>query len=234
MKKTILFLLLFYSVNFYSQCYYKGALILDVNGGLEVYNSFVKVHYLKEIKSDEQEEGKTGCSHFNLGAEYALHKNFGIGLRYKANNFFQGADSAGTKPTVKSNDILLQLNFHPVSTTAFDLVLGSEMGYTMINFYENNPEHNKIWGSGTYFSMYMNPRLYIGRFGFNMKLGLPFFNYGVLQTNNEEFNKNQTLALSANPGFTLSFGIQFRFLSEKDKSKKKAEDKPKEEPKPAQ
>ncbi len=226
MKKLFTLIILASVCKLNAQSFHKGALVFDLGGGVEVYNTYVNAHYFVANKHDTTQEGKGANTHFTFGGEYGLHKNFGIGIRFKGNTWIQGKDTTGTAPSVKSNDILVQLNYHPVSTNKFDLVLGADVGYSKIDFYVNDKDKTHIWGSGSYISMYVLPRLYIGRFGFNMKLGLPFAKYKTLDTNNDQFNKDQKLGLKGIPGFNLSFGIQFRFLNPKEKTKEK--EKPKE------
>lgn len=221
MKKFLTLFILSAFIKINGQSFYKGALVIDAGGGLEIYNTKVvshdKTNNLTETKTD-----KAGNTHFTVGAEYGLHKRFGIGLRYKNNNYFVSKDTiSGNTGTVKSNDILVQLNFHAVSKKSFDLVLGTDVGYTGIKYHFNDTKNTQLSGSGIYYSFYIEPRLYIGRFGFNMKLYLPFFNYPKLTTNDPDFNKTfSSFKLQGSPGFGLSFGIQYRFLDAKDDSKK--------------
>jgi len=229
MKKIFTLCALFCLAEGFSQSFHKNALVIDVNAGLEIYNTKLNVHDNTTGK-DTLQNDKTGNTHFTLGAEYGLHKNFGVGLRYKGGNYFVGTDSTGAKEgTVKGNEFLVQLNYHPVSTQGFDLILGADGGFSKLKYNINDKEQTKITGSGSFFSLYVNPRVYIGRFGFNAKLYLPFYSYPKLVTNNEELNKQQSFKLSGIPGFGFNIGIHFRFMSEKDAAKN--EEKKKDEEK---
>ncbi|MBA3665707.1 MAG: hypothetical protein H0W61_16100 [Bacteroidetes bacterium] len=217
MKKlfTIIFLAILMQAN--SQSFYKGALVIDAGAGLEIFNTKVSITE-KSTGKTETSVDKAGNSHFILGGEYGILKNLGVGIRYKNNSYFTEKDSVtGTKGTIKSNDILLLVNYHLISKKSFDFIVGADFGYSGINYHFNDSQNTQLKGSGLYYSFYMNPRLYIGRFGFNMKLGLPFVNYPKLKTNDSDFNKSYSaFNLKATPGFGLSFGIQFRFLDVKE------------------
>jgi hypothetical protein len=218
MKKIFTLIVLFAVLRSNSQSFYKGALIVDAGGGLEIYNTKVFIHN-KVNGKDTTETDKAGNTHFTFGAEYGLHKNFGAGIRFKSANFFTEKDSAtNTKPTLKSTDIVIQLNYHPVSTKGFDLVLGGDIGYSKLKWDIKDKENTHIQSSGLYYSLYINPRLYIGPFGFNMKLGTPFFLYPKLKSDNENFTKDNDFKLTGSPGFAFSAGIQFRFIENKTKN----------------
>jgi hypothetical protein len=213
MKKLFAVFVLISFIKMNAQSFYKGALVIDANGGIEIYNT--QVTFKEKISGkSETDNDKAGSSHFTLGGEYGILKNLGVGVRYKANNYFVEKDSVtGTKGTVKSNDILLLVNFHAISKKSFDLVLGADFGYSGINYHFNDSKNTQLKGNGLYYSFYADPRLYIGRFGFNMKLSLPFISYPKLTTNDADFNKNyDAIKLKGTPGFGWSFGIQFRFM----------------------
>ncbi|MCE3227840.1 MAG: hypothetical protein K0S32_2391 [Bacteroidetes bacterium] len=217
MKKIFTLIILLATLQSKSQSFYKGALVIDAGGGLEIYNTKIDIHN-KVNGRDTSETDKAGNSHFTFGAEYGLHKKFGVGLRFKSANFFTEKDTVNNvKPTLKSNDFVVQLNYHPVSTKGFDLVLGGDIGYSKLKWELKDKESTSIWSSGLYYSLYVNPRLYIGPFGFNMKLGMPFFLYPKLKSDNENFTKDHDYKLKGSPGFVFSAGIQFRFIENKDK-----------------
>ncbi len=215
MKKQITILFLMASSFFVNaQSFYKGALVTELNTGFEVYNTVLKIHIKNTGTSrDTTQNDKAGNTNFGFAGEYGLHKRFGIGFRFKANNYFTSKDSAtNTKPSVKTNDFVVVLNYHPIIKNKFDLVLGADIGYSSFEYKVNDKDNFIISGGGSYFSLYANPRIYFGRFGINFKLYAPFVNYTSLTTNNADFNKYITITNWKGSGFGLGFGIQYRFL----------------------
>jgi hypothetical protein len=223
MKKTILFFIAaFMCLEINAQSFYKGALVTELRTGIEVYNIYSSVSQnLGSRNRDTVYTDKAGNSYFGFGAEYGLHKMLGVGVSFNAHKFFSETDSAsGKKPDTRANDFLVMLNFHPVTTKKFDLVLGSDIGYSGFKYKTFDKDNTILTGKGMYFSAYVNPRIYFGAFGINFKLSTPFMKYSNVTTNNADFNKNTTynyLKLSAAWG--LSFGVQYRFIKNKSAEK---------------
>jgi len=213
MKKIILLLFVFSAIKINAQSFYKGALVIDAGGGLEIFNTKA-TSVEKTSGKSETDEDKAGNSNFILGAEYGILKNLGVGVRYKNNNYFVEKDSAsGTTGSVKSNDMLVLVNYHVISKKKFDLVVGANFGYSGIKYQFNDSRNTQIKGSGLYYSFYVDPRLYFGRFGLNLNLGLPFVNYPKLTSNSTDFNNTfSSLSLKGSPGVCWSLGVQFRFM----------------------
>lgn len=199
-----------------AQSFYKGALVIDANAGIEIFNT--KTTFTeKASKKTETETDRAGNTNFNFGVEYGLLKNVGLGIRFKSDNYFVEKDSTtNTQPNVKGTEILLQANYHVISKNKFDLMLGADFGYSKLKYTFNDPENTRLSGNGFYYSFYVDPRLYFGRFGINLKLSIPFFNYGDLRSNDPDFNKNFTIKMAGTPGFHLGFGVQYRFLDSKE------------------
>jgi outer membrane protein W len=214
MKKITLLLFAFSLLKLNAQSFYKGALILDAGGGLEIFNTR-STYVEKSTGQSRSDEDKDGNSNFTLGAEYGILKNLGVGLRSKSNNYFVEKDStSGTKGSVKSNDVLVLVNYHVVSKNKFDLVVGANFGYSGIKYHFNDPKNTQVKGSGLYYSFYVDPRIYFGRFGLNLNLGLPFVNYPKLTSGSEDFkNAFSSLSLKGSPGVCWNIGIQFRLMS---------------------
>lgn len=225
MKKIYLStLIVISSIALNAQSFHKGALVTELNTGLEIYNTTLKVRYNNyNPVRDTVQTDKAANTNFGLAAEYGLHKRFGVGLRFKTNKYFTSKDSVTKrKPDVRTNDIVVVLNYHPIVTKNFDLVLGADIGYSTFKFKANDSLNIILSGGGSYVSLYVNPRIYFGRFGINFKLYAPFTNYNNLTTNNADFNKYATITKWKGSGFGLGFGIQYRFLENKDDDKSKA------------
>jgi hypothetical protein len=200
-----------------SQAYYKNALIFDINTGIEIYNTSYsyKVKYSNTKQLDTTTTNKAGNYNLALGVEYGLRKHLGVGVRVKLNTYFTSKDTVtDTKPIVKSNDFMVFVNYHPLKMLPkFDLVLGGEMGFSSLNYKANDINNIILTGTGFYGSIYLNPRVYIKRFGFNLKLYAPFLSYTNLTTNNPNVNNYYTITKwQGDPSWGLSLGIQYRFL----------------------
>lgn len=206
----------------HSQSFYKGALVTELRTGIEVYNISSSVHQnLGNRSRDTVYTDKAGNSYFGLGAEYGLHKMFGAGLSFNTHKFFSSTDTAsGKKPDTRAFDILAMINFHPVTTKKFDLVIGSDVGYSSFKYKTFDKDNTILSGKGMYFSAYLNPRIYFGAFGINFKLSTPYMKYSNVTTNNENFNKNNTYNyLKLASAWGLGFGIQYRFIKDKNAAK---------------
>jgi hypothetical protein len=87
------------------------------------------------------------------------------------------------------------------------------MGFSSLNYKANDINNIILTGTGFYGSIYLNPRVYIKRFGFNLKLYAPFLSYTNLTTNNPNVNNYYTITKwQGDPSWGLSLGIQYRFL----------------------
>ena len=214
MRKIITLCIWVLSVQAFSQSFYKGALIFDANVGIDAYA--VKYHY--QLKNTNQAKDQTSgavSSNFNLGLEYGLSKWFGIGLRAKLDKFVTRKDSVtNTTPAANGGELALILNAHVVHTNHFDLPIGIDFGYSHLNYYQNDIGNNQIYGNGSYFNLHINPRIYIKRFGFNFNVAIPFIHYSNMTSNNSVFNQ-YVLADWKAAGFSLGFGIQYRFFTVK-------------------
>lgn len=219
MKKVILSIVLIMSLSAGAQSFYKGALITEVKTGIEVYNTYGDVtQKLWNGKTrDTVYTDKAADTYFGFGAEYGLHKYIGVGILYNAHKFITDKDSAtGKKQDTRANDFLVVLNLHPVTTKKFDLVLGSDLGFSSFKLKTFDKDNTILTAKGMSMSAYINPRIYFGSFGINFKLSTPFLKYNNVTTNNDVFNKDNTYnSLKFSKAWNLSFGIQYRFIKNK-------------------
>jgi len=226
MKKlfTLISSVILFSAN--AQSFYKGAVVGEVRTGIELYNIYSDVtEKLWNRTRDTVYTDKAAATYFGFGAEYGLHKYLGVGVVYNAHKFLSEKDTVtGIKQDTRANDFLVQINFHPVTTKKIDLLIGTDIGYSSFKLKTFDKENTILTGNGLYMSAYLNPRIYFGAFGINFKLSTPFMKYSNVITNNTDFNKNNTYNyLKLSKAWSLSFGIQYRFV------KNKAEEKPKTE-----
>ncbi len=218
--KKLIFVLFFilYTVILSAQSFHKGALVFDVKGAIDVYNT--KYTYkLISTGQDTTFEDKAANRNIAFGLEYGVLNKLGVGIRYnRARYFAEADDSTKQMPNIYSNNIMLLVNYHVLNGKVFNLVGGINIGYSALNFISNNINKDEIYGNGLYFDVHVSPRVYMGRFGFQLDLGMPFVNYKKLTTNNAYFNQN-ILAQWKGLGYSIGMGMQFRFLKNKAAAK---------------
>ena len=218
MKKLLLLSATILTLSINAQSFYKGALVVEVKTGIEIYNIYSNVtQTLWNRTRDTTYTDKAADTYFGYSAEYGLHKYVGVGIIYNAHKFITQKDSvSGKKQDTRANDFALVVNFHPVSTKKFDLVIGSDIGYSNFKLKTFDKDNTTLKGTGMSMSAYINPRIYFGNFGINFKLGTPYLKYSNVTTNNADFNKDNTYNyLKLSKAWSLSFGIQYRFIKNK-------------------
>lgn len=222
--KKIIFILFFIAYTFIlsAQSFHKGALVFDVKGAIDVYNT--KYTYtLKRTGQDTTTEDKAANRNIAFGLEYGVLNKLGVGIRYNRAKYFAESDNITKKlPNIYSNNISLLVNYHVLNGKVFNLVGGINIGYSSLTFISNNISDDRIYGNGLYFDAHVSPRVYMGRFGFQLDLGMPFVNYSKLTSNNQSFNQ-EILAKWKGLGYSIGMGMQFRFFSPKGGSKKSKE-----------
>lgn len=214
MKKLTLLFICVMSGQMFSQSFYKGALVVNANAGLDVYG--VKYHYqLKGTNQVHDEVDGAASGNINLGVEYGFNKWFGIGLKGKFDNYLTRTDSTTkSTPTAKGLELALSLNAHVVHVKHFDLPIGMDIGYSHLKYMQNDVDNNQVYGNGSYFNLHINPRFYIGKFGFNINMAIPFINYSNMSSNNALYNQ-YVLANWKAVGLSVGAGIQYRFFEAK-------------------
>ena len=201
-----------------AQSFYKGALVTSLNTGFENYNTVLKIKIKDPNRTrDTVQDDRAANTNFGFGAEYGLHKRFGVGVGFKTNKYFTSRDSVThVKPYVRTNDFVVALNYHPIVNKHFDLVLGADVGYSTFKYQANDSLGLVLKGGGSFISLYANPRIYFGHFGINFKLYAPFVSYNNLTTNNDTFNQYIAITKWKASGFGLGFGFQYYFLQNRD------------------
>jgi len=214
--KKLIFALSFtlYAVSLSAQSFYKNALVVDMNVGIEVYDT--KYTYkIRNSSLDTTLNDKAVNRNFSIGAEYGVINRLGVGLRFKSNNYFvQRDDITGITPYVSSYDYMATVNFHPIVNNVFNLVTGINFGGSHLNYVSNNSNNDRLYGNGTYFDFHVSPRIYIKRFAFQFDFNVPFVSYNNMTSNNPDFN-SYVIAKWKGSGYNIGTGIQFRFLDKK-------------------
>jgi hypothetical protein len=194
-----------------AQSFHRRAVVIDLNTGFEFYNTTLnyKIDDPNFVR-DTIISGEAGNTNFALGVEVGLGKHFGVGVRGKANRFVSDIDAVTqSRVDARSTDLMLTINIHPVVRNKFDLILGSEIGLSGFNFNVNDVENTVIKGTGSFFTVYLNPRIYFGRFGINLKAYVPFTTYNDLDASNKSADDFFIDKWKGN-GIGASIGIQLR------------------------
>ncbi len=223
--KKLLFILFFilYAIILSAQ-FHKGALVFDVKGAIDIYNTTYTFKSTNpNFDTTIVQTDRAANRNIALGLEYGVLDKLGVGIRYNRSKYFVDADDSTKRmPDVHSNNISLQVNYHMVNGKVFNLLGGLNIGYSKLNVITNNINDDRIYGSGLYFDVHISPRVYMGRFGFQLDLGMPFVNYTKMTTNNDAFNNN-ALTKWKGLGYSIGMGVQYRFLKKKEEGKKSIE-----------
>ena len=210
-KILLLFLFLSGACLLTAQSFHRGGVVMDLNSGIEFYNTSLNYNINNAIKNrDTSLVSKAANVNLAFGIEVGIKKHFGIGLRGKANLFFKELDAASkNQSTVKSSDLILFLNLHPIVRKKLDLIIGTDLGWSTLNFNVYSFKNNQIQGSGAYLTAYVNPRIYFKRWGFNIKAYLPFVSYTNLNAASDNLDKYILSTWKGN-GFGVSVGVQLK------------------------
>lgn len=208
MKRLITFLSVLYAVAASSQSFHRGAVVLDLNTGIEAFNTTQRYKGLTELP-DTMVRSLAANHHFVLGLEVGLNKRIGIGIKGKANTFFRDLDAVTRqRAALRSTDLTMCLNLHLVSRKKFDLLAGSDIGISDLDLRFNDLDDMTLSSVGFYLAPYLNPRVYLGRFGFNLRASLPFVNYAAFKQSGETKAGSYILSAWKGSGFSASLGVQ--------------------------
>jgi hypothetical protein len=215
MKKILTLIICIISLQVFSQSFYKGALVANLNYGFDIYR--VRYHTALKNNAGVSKDTTDGAASSgpSLGIEYGVTKWLGIGVCGKYDTYFTSKDKyTGIRPSVNGGEIGLIVNFHIVRTNIFNLVAGVDAGYSHLIYRTNDVVGTEVYGSGSWFNIHLTPRFYFGRFGICSTINIPFINYPNMTTSNATLNQTFISAWHAS-GFGLTFGIQYRFLKAK-------------------
>jgi hypothetical protein len=209
MRSLIILIAVFFYSSSFSQNFRIGTVVLDFNTGLEGYSS---TSTYTQTGSDTVVEWFTTNANLSLGLEVGLSKRFGIGLRGKLNSFSRELDQVtDSRADIDTKDFTMVVNFHPVNRKNVDLIIGSEFGLSKLFIDVNDLSNSQIIGKGGYYAFYLNPRVYFGRLGINLKTYLPFLNYKNLLSDDGDPGKYM-LSRWKGSGFGVSLGVQLRLF----------------------
>jgi hypothetical protein len=198
-----------------AQSFHRGAVVIDVGTGIEYYQTRQGYERIVlQTGHDTAVKSQAGSTHFTAGLEVGLNKHFGIGIRGKMNSFISDMDNViRQKPQVTSKDLIVSLNLHPVVRKNVDVILGADLGVSTVVMNYNDLSNTKVTSFGTYIAPYLNPRIYFGRFGFNLKTYIPFLNYSDFSNKPTGENAGEyALDKWKGSGFGISLGVQVRLF----------------------
>src|SRR5690349_4895804 len=110
--------------------FHRGAVVVDFNTGFDAYRTTQQ--YQKEMGGQGRDtaiNGAAASANYAFGVEVGLGKRVGVGLLSKTNTFLNDVDAISRKHAdIRSRDLMVSLNIHPVVRKRFDLVLGADFG----------------------------------------------------------------------------------------------------------
>jgi hypothetical protein len=196
-----------------AQSFHKGAVVLDLNTGFEVYNTMNSYSIRRsDQKHDTTVKDIAGNGNFAMGVEIGIRKRFGIGLRGKTNTFFRNVDAVThNRADIRTTDMLLILTYHPFIRNKFDMVIGADLGFSIFNSTSHDIYSTVVKGNGAFAGIYLNPRFYFKRFGVNFKTYVPYINYSALSSEQSQADR-YIISKWQGSGFGISIGVQYRFF----------------------
>jgi hypothetical protein len=205
-------ILVFLSVSLSSQSFKRGTIVFDANMGLEGLNT-TQMYEHPNALLDTIIRRDAGNINFSFGFEVGISNRIGIGLRGKANNYFDDINALTRDRTqIRSNDILLTVAWHPLKRRLLGLAVGADMGLSDIDFAFENNGNTSFSSKGQYFAFFVNPRFYIRRFGINIRASLPRVNYGRFGTEASNLGSDYSLERWKASGIGVSVGVQYRLF----------------------
>jgi hypothetical protein len=211
MKKIItglVFILFAYDVA--GQSFAKKRIVGGLNFDIGTYNTIYWLNDFPETK----EEDRAGSKIVSLWGEYGLANWLGIGLKIAGSNYFVSKDSlTGITPSVRSTDIGLQLSWHIVKSTKFDLPLTLVVGSSSFKEDFKTSDHATLKDNGSFSNIVINPRFFFGskaKFGVNLKLGWATYAYKSMDLKNDNNNFVDYFTLKSS-GANFGIGIQYSF-----------------------
>ena len=207
-KILLLLFLCLSSVLFSQKSFEKSRIVAGVNWDLGVYKTEA---YLNDFPTIKDDDGAVS-SITSVWGEYGVTNWLGIGLKIARSKYFTEKDSVtNIQPTAASNDIGLQLSFHPVRTKKFDLPLVIVLGSSGFKRKSNDVTNTMASDVGTFYNLSINPRLFFGekaRFGMNLKIGLAGYTYNSMDISDNHNSLSNVYTLTGK-GVNFMFGFQY-------------------------
>ena len=213
MKKQLALLLCLMLLKGAAQSFHRGAVIISAGTGLEYYNT-VKNYANSGNLGDTSAVGHAASANLNAALEIGISKRVGIGARGKMNSFFTDLDAVLAEKThIRTADLLLSVNLHPIRRKKLDVLLGVEGGFSSVNVTFQNLGDILTSGKGPAAALYLEPRFYKKRFGFHVRLTLPVTQYKTLNTVGAQVAGQQyRLSDWQGRGYGVNFGVQSRLF----------------------
>lgn len=213
MKQLLSFALFLCMVNGMAQSFKRGSVIIELGSGLEFYQT-KKTYDGVSGFNDTTSAGQAAGGNLNACLEIGISKRVGIGVRGKMNSFFSDIDAVlAEKTQIRTAELLVSLNLHPIRRKRFDLLLGAEGGFSSVNVTFQNLGDMLTSGKGPAGSIYLEPRFYKKRFGFHLRFSLPFTQYKTLSTvGNQAAFQPYNLNTWQGRGFGINAGVQLRIF----------------------
>lgn len=213
MKKGIIVVLFLSSIQLSSQVvnilsrksFEKATNVISIGGDLGIYDYVSKVG-----SSATSNTNRAGNKMLNLQYERGIKNWLGIGVKLQVSDYFTSKDSiTNTKPTVRAVDGLVIVNLHVVRVKRLNLLVGTNIGYSSLNWEARDQYISKAAGGGLTYDFHIQPRFYFQKhFGMFLNLAYVHYDYQNMDFTNLNTKISDVLDLT---GGGANFGIGFQF-----------------------
>jgi hypothetical protein len=208
MKKIIAIVLLLNAIQGNAQkSFERGTNVISAGADLGVYD------YVSKINSSSlSSTSKAANKSLSLQYERGIRNWLGFGAKVQMVDYFTKKDSIlGNKPSVKSFDGIIFLNFHFARTNRFDMLAGFNLGYSQINWEARDASITEANGGGSVLDFHIQPRFYFGNHvGMFVNLSYLNYNYTNIDFTNSTSQANDVLDLKGG-GVNFGLGLQAKF-----------------------
>ncbi len=195
-----------------AQSFNQCNLVISADLGL-TYNSIAQRYIDQYLNLSTNQKNNNGSANYNASAEFGVFNWLGIGAIVQSESYFtQQNSTTSSTPTISSYEGAAVLNIHLIRKEHIDWRFGGTYGFSHLTYDVNNSVNAQVYGKGSWADVHISTRLYLGRFGFNYMLYMPFVNYNNLSANNNNL-VNQYITTSWKAiGVGIDVGIQYRFF----------------------
>jgi hypothetical protein len=208
MKKVMAILIIISSVNMMAQkSFLKKTNVFYIGGDLGIYDYMSKVG-----SSATSSSSRAANKMLNFSYERGVKNWLGIGVKLQLCDYFTSTDSATkTKPSVKAVDGLVIVNVHIIKRKHLDLLIGTNVGYSNLNWEARDQYISAAKGGGITFDTHIQPRFYFGKhIGMFANLAYTYYDYKNMDFTNS-FSKVSDILDLTGGGVNFGIGLQVKF-----------------------
>lgn len=208
MKKTaILFFSVLTLTTFSQKSFEKKTNVIGFGADLGgyVYTSYIG-------SSNKSERNGAVNKLLSLQYERGILNWLGIGAKVQLSDYFTQKDSiTNEKPSVRAIDAIVLVNVHLIRTRRVDVLLGTNVGYSRLNWEARDAFVSNAKGNGLMYDIHLQPRFYFGnRVGMFVNLAYVNYNYRNMDFTNT-FTKLDDVLDLVGGGVNFGIGLNVKF-----------------------